>query len=212
LFTGKDIGYSIDEVNARIRACEKCEAREHVFSPLPGFGCKKEPMLLVVGQYPGRGEDVLGQPMSKEAGKFIRQQFYNLGLDDRQIYWTNTACCTTPPEENELPESQESACAPFLEMTIDALRPKLIVGMGNVTRRRMFRPKHMDPVRKKAQSLLDVRFQLWDYRGYPLTFVANPAGVLRKKSFERQAFEEDMKRDFDFLRGLIHQMGLRKKK
>jgi len=197
----------MERINDRVRACEKCEHSRKFLRPVPGWG-GTSPKILVIGQHPGRGEEVIGKIMSKHAGEFIRDQFYHLGLSDKDIYWTNVVCCALPEGEVEIPDFQMNNCASFLEETIDALRPRLIVGLGNNVRKRLFAPKYMQEQKKQAKSLILTRFKVWDYRGYTVVIVSNPAGVLRKKSFEREHFQDDLDNDFEFLRKLLKEMKL----
>lgn len=208
LFSGKKSGVPLDKINERIRACEKCPHRSEVIRTLPGWGAMENPKILLLGQHPGRGEDVLGKILAKQAGEYIRDQFYRLGLTDMDIYWDNIVHCCLPVNAEEIPKHQLDNCAPFMEETIDSLNPKLIVGLGNMVRDRLFAPKYMEAQKKKASSLLESRFKVWDYRGYPFVVMVSPAALLRKKGFERETFQFDTDKDFEFLRRLLQDRGL----
>lgn len=196
----------IELVHKQITECARCKYREAMLHPLHGWGCLTRPTLFVIGQFPGRGEDVLGQILSKDAGKFIREQFYSLGLSDKEIYWGNAVNCCIPPEATEIEDDQLEACAAHLEGTIDALRPKVIVGLGNNARKRLFYPKYMREQKSRVSSLLDSRFKVWDYRGFKMVILNNPAGVLRKKGFERSLYEDELAHDVAFMRTVLEKI------
>lgn len=205
LFEAASRDGAIDDVARRIIACMKCPHKRsgEIRRSLPGWGATKDVSVLVIGQYPGRGEDVQGRILTKPAGEFIRNQFYKIGLNDLKVYWFNIVCCPPPEGEDDLPATQVQNCATFLEEIIDALRPKIVVGLGNTVRRRLFGAKHMFKQAKSAESLMASRFKVWDYRGFPLVMIMNPASVLRKQSFEREMHQENVDRDFKFLRDLL---------
>ena len=193
------------DVRSRILGCKRCPHSHEVLRPLPGYGAIEDVRIMVVGQSPALGEDRTGQLMSKPAGEHIRNQFYErLRLTDKQIYWCNIVCCPPPRnDEGEIDADMIKACAPHFEDLIDVLNPRLIVGMGNLVRTRMFMQKYMKSSRKKGSSLIAARFAEWDYRGYPFVIITNPAAVLRFRGFEKKLYEEDIDRDFEFLKSLI---------
>lgn len=194
----------IDDVKRNIRDCVRCPHRKFVYQTLPGYGAEDAPIdVLVFGQYPGQKEDKIGRPLSLEAGKFIRQHFYDIGLTDKNIFWSNIVCCPPPLDEDgkaDLTKEQVSNCSDHIEHLIDALQPKVIVGLGGFVKNRMFSPKHMASQTTNKAHLLSVRFNVWDYRGYPLVMMTNPAVCLRSVGFERENMEEDIRHDFEFLR------------
>lgn len=208
LFAGKPSRLTIEQVSAKIRGCVKCFHRNEVFSPVPGFGAVKDCLLFVIGQTPARGEDVLGRILTKPGGEKIRSSFYENGFTDEQIYWGNVANCPLPSMMEELSEEQSNNCAMWLEDTIEALTPKVIVGLGNVCKRRFFTPKHMKLEKEDISDFASVQFKEWDYRGYTLVFMLNPAGILRQKGYEKTVYEEGLKKDFVFLKSVLRKKRL----
>ena len=132
--------------------CVRCPlgltARHHVWSENVLFssefekilGCDASIDVMMVGEAPGVGEDVLGRPFVGSSGRLLRQSI-KLSLDSRSTVTVclNNCCICRPfaqspaSTQNRAPEPLEAeACAPRLESLIRILRPKLIIALGNV--------------------------------------------------------------------------------
>ncbi len=107
-----------------------------------------------------------------------------LGVPRSSVYICNIVKCRPPNNRNPLPD-EVSACKPFLDGQIDAIRPKVIVTLG-----------------KPAASLLlgrdvaitRVRGTWQQYRDIPVMPTFHPAFLLRQYTPEnRRLVWEDLK-------------------
>ena len=116
------------------RACGLSTTRQRV---VIGSG-PRAPGLLVVGEAPGRHEDEGGEPFVGRSGQLlVRLIAEELGLAREQYFITNVVKCRPP--QNRTPRALEVAtCAPWLEAQIAALRPAMLLAVGNVAARAVF--------------------------------------------------------------------------
>lgn len=116
--------------------------------------------LLLVGEAPGESEAASGKPFVGQAGWMLTRILERIGMDRETMGIHN--CLSCRPPHNYLAgapyEYQALAhCAPNLEHTIETLRPKAIVALGNIALRQ-----------------LTGRSGISQLRGYPL---AGPKGL-----------------------------------
>lgn len=171
---------SVREALGDCRRCGLCEGRRNIV-----FGSgNPDADILFVGEGPGETEDLQGLPFVGRAGELLTQMIEKgMGIPRGQVYICNIVKCRPPNNRNPLPP-EVSACRPFLDGQIAAVRPKVIVSLG-----------------KPAASLLlgrdvaitRVRGQWHEYRGTPMMPTLHPAFVLRQYTPEnRRAVWEDL--------------------
>lgn len=92
--------------------------------------------IMLIGEAPGKEEDLNGQPFSGPAGELLNKILASVGLDRSKLWITNTCLCRPKSEEegreNRAPVVEEiSACRPRLIEEIDIVKPRVIVLCGN---------------------------------------------------------------------------------
>jgi uracil-DNA glycosylase family 4 len=87
--------------------------------------------ICVVGQNPGVNECARGEPFVGQAGANFDQEVRKHGVDRDRFYITNAVKCHTPANRAPTP-AEIGACALFLQMELQILRPRLIVTLGAV--------------------------------------------------------------------------------
>lgn len=107
------------------RGCSLCRTRTHLVF---GRGSPRARIMLV-GEAPGREEDLEGRPFVGAAGKVLAQKLAKAGLRDEDIYIANVLKCRPPGNRDPLPEEIE-ACLPHLKRQIGILRPRIICSLG----------------------------------------------------------------------------------
>ena len=110
--------------------CQLCPAlaacRKQV---VQGFG-SEAPLILFVGQNPGRDEDVQGKPFVGKSGTLLALLARKAHIQMSQIRRTNAVRCASPG--NRKPSNAEiDACRGFLEEEIKATNPAVIVTLGD---------------------------------------------------------------------------------
>ena len=175
---------TLEAVREHLGECERCELCQGRNTIVFGDG-NPNADLMFIGEGPGQEEDRRGLPFVGRAGELLTQMIEKgLEIPRADVYICNIVKCRPPKNRTPLPP-EVSACRPFLDGQIDAVRPKVIVTLG-----------------KPAASLLlgrdvaitRVRGTWQDYRGIPLMPTLHPAFVLRQYTPEnRRNVWEDLK-------------------
>ncbi|MEM3566456.1 MAG: uracil-DNA glycosylase [Candidatus Bathyarchaeia archaeon] len=119
----------LEAVASEVRACKKCGLWRTRKNAVPGEGDSNAKVMLI-GEAPGYWEDVKGRPFVGAAGKFLDNLLAEAGLLRGQVFIGNVLKCR-PPGNREPAPSEIEACTPFLERQIGAIKPKLIITLGN---------------------------------------------------------------------------------
>ena len=90
----------------------------------------KNPDIMLVGEAPGATEDNGGLPFQGRAGQLLNKILDSKGLDRSKVYVTNAVKCR-PPANATPNKTQVKACNPYLMQEIEAVKPKVIVTLGN---------------------------------------------------------------------------------
>ncbi|WP_308554670.1 uracil-DNA glycosylase [uncultured Lactobacillus sp.] len=118
----------------------------------------KHPLLMIIGEAPGRNEIVNNIPFSGDAGKELNKSLAQIGLTRDDVYITS-AVRSRPYSVKKVFSKRENkevtkypnrkptkkevlAHAPFLDYEIDYAQPKLIVALGNTGLERLLGPGH----------------------------------------------------------------------
>ena len=92
--------------------------------------------LMLIGEAPGRNEDLNGEPFVGAAGKLLDELLAGIGLTREMIYIANILKSRPPGNRDPLPEEIE-ACTPFLREQVRLVAPDLIATLGNFATRFM---------------------------------------------------------------------------
>ena len=79
-----------------------------------------EARIMLIGEAPGRDEDLQGKPFVGRAGQLLDRMLAAIGLAEEHVYITNTVYWRPPGNRTPTPEEIE-ACAPFLARQIELL-------------------------------------------------------------------------------------------
>lgn len=90
--------------------------------------------VMVIGEAPGRDEDMEGVPFVGPAGHLLDRIFASIGLTPDQLYITNVI--NWRPPGNRSPTQDEIAtCLPFIERHIALIKPDVLVLAGDTAAR-----------------------------------------------------------------------------
>ncbi len=88
--------------------------------------------LMVIGEAPGRDEDIAGKPFVGRAGQLLDKMLASIGLTEEEFYITNIVTWRPPKDRNPSPEEIEM-CRPFLNRHIELMKPKVLLILGGVS-------------------------------------------------------------------------------
>ena len=92
--------------------------------------------VMLIGEAPGRDEDIQGLPFVGQAGHLLDRMLASIALDRSNTYLTNVL--PWRPPGNRAPTPAELAmCAPFVERHIELAAPKLLLLVGAVSAKQM---------------------------------------------------------------------------
>ncbi len=171
-----------------ISSCTRCGLCRGRTNTVPGEG-DPESAVMFVGEGPGEQEDLSGRPFVGRAGQLLRRMIQEeLGRDPSEVFIANIVKCRPPG--NRAPQVDEAAaCLPFLRRQVAAVRPRIIVTLGNPS----------------TQALLQTTMGITKLRGKPVprggfTFFPtyHPSYLLRNPPAE-----PDGRSDFPAVRRLL---------
>jgi DNA polymerase len=154
--------------------------------------------VLVLGQAPGRNEDVQGRPFIGAAGKLLNSMIDLSGMKRGDIYITSVVQFFPP--DNRVPTDKETElCIGFLKGQIEIVRPKLIVLLGSYTAKSILGKKHPhlgNGILNAHGTFVDGRFL-----GARLFLTIHPAAAVRMKKHVPV-----IRSDFEKLRGIVKKL------
>ena len=174
--------------NLNCKKCGLCRTRKCVVN---GAGTTTAKIVLV-GEAPGKDEDLRGVPFIGLAGKLLDKLLLYAGLNRSDIFITNVVRCipkAPPPQNVREPGPEEVlACSEYFEQEMSALKPTVIVPMGNSALRYIMQVQ-------KGISITKVRgTELWSEKyKCKIMPIFHPAAILRQPKHE-YVTKEDLKR------------------
>jgi uracil-DNA glycosylase family 4 len=162
--------------------CTKCELHSSRTQTVFGTGDKNAD-LLIIGEAPGRDEDLQGEPFVGRAGQLLNAMLAAIGLDREQVYIANILKCRPPNNRDPLAE-EAAACNPWLQQQIALIQPAVILALGRIAAHNLLNTE---------QSLAALRGKQHSYAGIPLLVSYHPAYLLRKPVEKRKSWQ-DLKR------------------
>ena len=120
-----------------VRSCTLCPLHEARRNAVPGEGPFNAD-IMIVGEAPGRSEDEEGRPFVGAAGSLLNRLLAKAGLDRKTVYITNVVKCRPPGNRDPKPEEIE-ACLGYLVAQIRLVKPKVIIAVGRIAGRTLYR-------------------------------------------------------------------------
>ncbi|WP_179295756.1 MULTISPECIES: uracil-DNA glycosylase [unclassified Mesorhizobium] len=85
--------------------------------------------VMLVGEAPGRDEDIEGLPFVGRSGRLLDRMLAAIGLDRTSVYIANVIPWRPPGNRTPTPHETE-ICRPFIERQIELVNPKVLVNLG----------------------------------------------------------------------------------
>jgi uracil-DNA glycosylase family 4 len=172
---------TLDAVFTDLGDCQRCGLGASRTKLVYGVG-NPNARLVLVGEAPGREEDLQGEPFVGEAGQLLDRILQAMGLQRGDVYICNVLKCRPPNNRDPQPE-EVATCEAFLARQIAAIRPQVIIGLGRLAVHSLLKTKA--PIGK-------LRGEWQSYQGIPLMPTYHPAYLLRNPEGKRDVWE-DMK-------------------
>lgn len=120
---------SLEDIRVEAESCRLCPLWEGRTNVVFGVG-NTHARVLIVGEAPGKNEDLQGEPFVGAAGKKLDVLLERAGLKRDDVYIANVLKCR-PPSNRDPQVSEIEACTPFLRAQTKAINPEFIVTLGN---------------------------------------------------------------------------------
>ncbi len=170
---------SLDQLRAALQDFEHCDlkhgARNLVF-------CDGQPgaRVMVIGEAPGRDEDLAGRPFVGRAGQLLDKMLAAIDLKrSENVYITNVLPWRPPQNRDPLPV-EIAMMVPFLERHVALAKPDVLVVVGNVSCQATLGQRGITRLRGTWT-------EAWDK---PVMPMVHPAYLLRQPHAKREAWAD----------------------
>ncbi len=128
--SGNNAGQAVTlaELEALVAGFDGCALKRTAKSLCFARG-REDARIMLIGEAPGRDEDLQGKPFVGPAGRLLDRMLEAIGLAEEHVYITNTVYWRPPGNRTPTPEEVE-ACAPFLARQIELLSPRVLMLLG----------------------------------------------------------------------------------
>lgn len=160
------------------RGAEHALKRKIVFSDGPAS------KIMIVGEAPGRFEELAGKPFVGSAGKLLNRALSAAGLSRKDVYITNIMLWR-PPGNRRPKKSEIALCCPYLLAQIKLLKPGVVCILGNTVLKCFLKKSEISKHRGKVieAKFFDVRIKVLP--------TYHPAAILYNRKLQR-LFEKDI--------------------
>jgi DNA polymerase len=140
--------------------------------------------LMIIGEAPGRDEDVAGKPFVGKAGKLLDKMLAAISLLENDAYITNVVYWRPPGNRTPTPQEIQT-CQPFLERQIELVAPQILVFAGGAAAKQFL---------GAAEGILKMRgkWRTYNTGGKQIRCMAtlHPAYLLRSPASKRLAWRD----------------------
>jgi DNA polymerase len=85
--------------------------------------------LMLIGEAPGRDEDLQGKPFVGRAGQLLDKMLAAIGLGEADVHITNIVYWRPPGNRTPTPQEAQ-VCRPFLERQVELVAPDIVLLLG----------------------------------------------------------------------------------
>lgn len=170
---------SWEELEKYCNSCTRCQLCRTRTNVVIGDGNRKSKIMLV-GEGPGRHEDLQGVPFVGAAGQLLDKMLLSISLTRNDVYIANIVKCRPPQNRDPLPEEQQ-ACLDYLRCQYMLIHPKILVCLGRIA----------------AKALIDPDFRItrqrgiwYDKKGCSVIATYHPSALLRDPAKKADAWKD----------------------
>ncbi len=178
--TGPCQSAGLTAVREELGNCSRCKLHKGRKTIVFGEGDPSS-VLVFVGEGPGYEEDQQGRPFVGAAGQLLTDIIVKgIKLRREDVYICNIVKCRPPNNRNPEPD-EIAACEPFLLKQIEAIKPKIIVALGNIAVKTLL---------KTGEGITSLRGRWQSYHGIPVMPTFHPAYLLRNPKDKALVWED----------------------
>lgn len=174
---------SIEDLNKKICDCKKCPLSKTRTNFVFGVG-NPNAEVVIVGEAPGRDEDLQGKPFVGRAGQLLTDILKAINFTREEVYICNILKCRPPENRNPLPE-EIYHCEPYLMKQLELIKPRLILAVGSFAGQTLLKSK--EPLGKLRGRFFD--FNIGEIKA-KLLVTYHPAALLRNPHWKKPTWED----------------------
>ncbi|MDZ7629632.1 MAG: uracil-DNA glycosylase [Parvularculaceae bacterium] len=175
---------TIEALAGAVAAFEGCPLKAGARNTVFADGVFGAP-LLVIGEAPGKDEDLTGKPFVGRAGQLLDRMLASIGrsrtrdtLISNVIYWR-------PPGNRTPAQTEIAVCKPFVERLIELTNPRAIMLAGGVPTQALLGAAGIMRARGLWREI-----ELTSGARFPALPVFHPAFLLRQPAQKRMAWRD----------------------
>ena len=175
---------SLEELRAAMAAYPHCELRLGAKTLVFADG-NPEARIMIVGEAPGRDEDIQGKPFVGRAGQLLDRMLAAIDMardapdPEAAVYITNILPWRPPQNRDPSPEEM-AMMMPFVERHIALADPEVLILMGNISCQALLGRRGITRLRGNWHQVLD----------RPTLPMFHPAYLLRNPAAKREAWAD----------------------
>jgi uracil-DNA glycosylase len=136
---------TLEELREMLAAFEGCALKQTATQLVFADG-NPQAKLMLVGEAPGRDEDLEGRPFVGRSGQLLDRMLAAIGLDRTSVYIANVV--PWRPPGNRTPSPQETqVCLPFIQRQIELCNPDVLVCLGGPSAETLLGQKGITKIR-----------------------------------------------------------------
>ncbi len=170
---------SLDELRALLESFEGCGLKKTASRLCLSRGSQNA-RLMLIGEAPGKDEDIQGEPFVGRAGQLLDRMLASINLTEADVYITNLVFWRPPGNRTPSPEEVQ-VCQPFVERQIELLAPKVLVFLGNAAAKQLT---------GATEGIMKLRGKWLTYSGIRAMATLHPAYLLRTPIAKRLAWRD----------------------
>ncbi len=178
-----------DALRERALICTQCGLAETRTNVVFGVG-DQAARLMIVGEAPGKNEDLHGEPFVGAAGALLDELLAGIDVTRPEVYIANVLKCRPPANRDPRPDEIE-ACKPYLQDQIRMIGPEVVMTLGNFATKLLLRTE------TGITRLRGRRYDWW--LGATLIPTFHPAAALRGG----ERVKDQMREDFELVRSVL---------
>lgn len=172
--------------------CTRCRLAQTRSNVVFGVGDPAADLMLV-GEAPGKNEDLRGEPFVGAAGGLLDRLLGEIGMAREDVYIANVLKCR-PPGNRDPRQDEIDSCKQYLREQIRMIHPDVVVTLGN------FATKLLVPTETGITRMRGRPIAWW--LGATLVPTFHPAAALRG----RPEVADMMREDFAQVRTILDEV------
>lgn len=128
---------SLDDLRGAMAAYDLCDLKKGAKNTVFADG-NPNARVMIIGEAPGRDEDIEGRPFVGRAGQLLDLMFAAIGLsrdnpDPAQSIYITNVMPWRPPQNRDPDPAEVAMMLPFVARHVALANPELIIVMGNTS-------------------------------------------------------------------------------